>query len=259
MGVGVDGDGDGDGSTPILRVRVAGRPVHHALMELSPPDLANSVTSFATLGAGFFTLLLTWLGRPQPRRWVVAYALIFVTGIPTLGWHATLDGSWRWADTGSNLLLAFGIQVAVLHDYYVEATRRRVLLASGLVNALAVAWMGAETYLGHVPFPLRFGQHGGFNVGELVLIADALLVTGLLFGAKERVPAHARGLLRAIFFTFLLGVALASADGTKVDLRVFSHHALWHIVSAFGFVLFWAFNDLCIHGVTPSGVAPAER
>jgi hypothetical protein len=224
-------------------------------MELSPPDLANSVTSFATLGAGVFTLLLTWLSRPQPRRWVVAYALIFVTGVPTLGWHATLDPSWRWADTGSNLLLAYGIQVAVLLDYYAPAPRRRVMIASGLVNALAVAWMGAETYLGHVPFPLRFGGHGGFNVGELVLIADALLVTGLLFGAKERVPQHARGLLRAIFVTFLVGVALASADGTKVDWRVLSHHALWHIVSAFGFVLFWAFNDLRLYGAAPGGVA----
>ena len=64
----LSGDGDGDGSTSILRVRVAGRPVHHALMELSPPDLANSVTSFATLGAGFFTLLLTWLALEGPTR-----------------------------------------------------------------------------------------------------------------------------------------------------------------------------------------------
>ena len=217
-------------------------------MELSAPDLANSVTSFATLGAGVITLLLCWLGRPQPPRWVVAYALIVVTGIPTLGWHATLDPSWRWADTGSNLLLAFGIQVAVLFDYFDAPLRRRVLAASGTLNALGIAWMGAETALGRVPFPVRFGEHGGFNVGELVLVADALVVTALLFGARPRIPERARGLLTAILVTFLLGVALASADGSKVDLRVISHHALWHIVSAFGFVLFWAFNDLRLHG-----------
>ncbi|MCB9626014.1 MAG: hypothetical protein H6725_01435 [Sandaracinaceae bacterium] len=216
-------------------------------MELSAPDLANSVTSFATLGAGVITLLLCWLGRPQPRRWVVAYALIVVTGIPTLGWHATLAPSWRWADTGSNLLLAFGIQVAVLFDYFDAPLRRRVLVASATLNALGIAWMGVETALGRVPFPLRFGDHGGFNVGELVLVADALIVTALLFSARPRIPERARGLLTAILVTFLLGVALASADGRKVDLRVISHHALWHIVSAFGFVLFWAFNDLRLH------------
>lgn len=52
---------------------------------------------------------------------------------------------------------------------------------------------------------------------------------------------------------------LASADGTKVDLRVVSHHALWHIVSAFGFVLFWAFNDLCLHGAVPATAAESAR
>ena len=216
-------------------------------MELSAPDLANSVTSFATLGAGVVTLLLCWLGRPQPLRWRVAYGLIVVTGVPTLGWHATLDPGWRWADTGSNLLLAFGIQVAVLRDYYAPAAQRRVLLASSTLNALAVLWMGAETVIGRVPFPLRFGRHGGFNVGELVLILDALGVTALLFRARSQVPPRARGLLTAVFFTFVLGVVLASADGTKVDLRVISHHALWHIVSAFGFVLLWAFNDVRLH------------
>ena len=216
-------------------------------MELSPPDLANSVTSFATLAAGVVTLLLSRLGRPQPLRWQVVYGLVVVTAVPTLGWHATLDPNWRWADTGSNLLLAFGFQCAVLVDYYRPAIRRRVGGASLLINLAAVGWMGAETYLDYLPFPIRFGEHGGFNVGELVLIGDALLATTLLARARHQLAPKPRRVLVVVFFAFVLGVALASADGTKVDCRVLSHHALWHIVSAFAFVLVWAFNDLRLH------------
>ena len=38
-------------------------------------------------------------------------------------------------------------------------------------------------------------------------------------------------------------VALASASNQTVHARIFSYHALWHVVGAFGFVLLWGFNQ----------------
>lgn len=209
---------------------------------LSPPDLANAVTAFCTILAGVVTLLFCRLVAPQPPRWVFVWWCLFLTGIPTFLWHAWLWDPFRVVDVASNLLLAWALQVAVLGDFSAPATQRRVAWASGVVNLLAVAWMVGESVRGAVVDAVSFGTHGGFQPGEVVLILDSLLVTALLWRHRRDVPDRARPLLRTVTATFVLGVYLASASGTRVDYGWLSYHALWHVVGAFGFVQLWAFN-----------------
>jgi len=211
---------------------------------LSPPDLANTVTSFCTILAGVVTLLFCRLVAPQPRRWVVVYGCIFLTGLPTFGWHGFGGELMRVLDIGSNLLLGWALQLAVLGDFYAPTTQWRIGWSSGVVNLLAVAQMIGEALSGGGRDAISFGSFGGFYAGELVLIADAFLVTGLLYVRRHEVPQAARPLLHAVTATFLVGLGLATAAGTTVHWRWVSYHALWHVVGAFGFVVFWAFNHV---------------
>lgn len=211
---------------------------------LSAPDLANAVTSFCTLGAGVTTFLLALLVRRQPPRWLAVYAAIFITGIPTLGWHGWAGEVWRVADTGTNLLLAYVIQLAVLGDYYAAATRRRVALVSGIINGLAVLWMAREGITDLRSYAIDFGDFGGFYVGEAVLILDAFAIVGLMIGRRALIPQAAMPLLYLVIACFLVGLGLASAAGSTVHGRIWSYHALWHVVGAFGFIFLWAFNDV---------------
>jgi hypothetical protein len=209
---------------------------------LSPPDLANTVTGWATLLSGAVLLLLCRFVRPQPARWSFAYACIVVTGVPTVLFHGFGGGALRVCDTGTNLLLAWALQWAVLGDYYAPATRRRAALASAAVNLLAVAWMVREAATGVKHHLIPLGSFGGFYPGESVLILDAFLVAGLFYARRRRIPEAARPLLHCVVAFFLVGLALASAGNETVHARVVSYHALWHVVGAFGFVMLWAFN-----------------
>lgn len=211
---------------------------------LSAPDLANAVTSFCTIGAGLTTLLLCRYVGAQPDRWLTAYFCLFLTGIPTLGWHGWGLEAWRVADVGTNLLLAYALQLAVLGDYYRTSFRRRFAAASGLVNAFAVLWLLSEGARGGPAMAIDLGAFGGFQVGETVLIIDSVAVVWLMATQRHRIPAAAMPLLRLVILCFTVGLVLASAAGDTVHGRIGSYHALWHVVSGFGFLFFWAFNHV---------------
>jgi hypothetical protein len=211
---------------------------------LSPPDLANAVTSFCTIGAGLATLLLCRYVGAQPDRWLTAYFCLFVTGIPTLGWHGWGAECWRVADVGTNLLLAWSLQVAVLGDYYAAGFRRRFATVSGIINLAAVAWMATEGSRGGPGMAIDLGAFGGFQVGETVLIADSVAVVWLMAARRHLVPAAAKPLLRLVIACFVVGLLLATAAGDTVYGQVGSFHALWHVLGAFGFLFFWAFNHV---------------
>lgn len=209
---------------------------------LPPADLANAVTSFATIGAGGITLALGWLVPPrQPARWLLVWLALFLTGLPTLGWHGWGGEPWRVADVGTNLLLAWLLMLAVLGDDWPARTRLRLGAAMGAANLAAIAWMVREAVTGQRAYLIPLGDHGGFLPGEAVLILDALVVTGLLVARRRSFPDAARPLLWLVTGLFLLGLALATADGSVVSGRVGSWHALWHVVSGLGFVVLWAF------------------
>lgn len=218
---------------------------------LSPPDLANAVTSVCTIGAGVTTLAFgRWVGR-HPARWMFVYFCLFLTGLPTLGWHGwgvvapdwTRDG-WQVADIASNLLLAWSVQLAVAGDFHGPRMVRRILWGSGAVNLAAVLWMVREAVVGTKVHWIPLGEFGGFYAGEAVLIADAVLAVGLFYAARARIAAEAKPLLHAVTAIFLVGLGLATADGDVVAGRVGSLHALWHVLGSFGFLFLWAFTEV---------------
>lgn len=214
---------------------------------LSPPDLTNTITGFCTILAGVIPLLLCrWLG-PQPGRWLFVYWCIFITGLPTVGFHGWGTSWLRVSDTGSNLLLAWAIQLAVLGDYYTPKTRLRVAVVSGIVNLVAITQMIREEVIGAKVYLVDLGDFGGFHPGESVLILDSILVVGLMVAQRRQIAPEAMPLLRVVIFCFLVGVGLASATNTTLHARIWSYHALWHIVSATGFVFLWAFNHKRLH------------
>lgn len=220
-------------------------------VSLSPPDLANAVTSFCTIGAGVTTLAFGhWVSR-HPRRWRFAYLCIFLTGLPTLGWHGWgsvasdwTHEAWQVADIGSNLLLAWALQLAVAGDVYGPAFVRRLALGSGALNLAAIGWMVHEAVTGTQVHWISLGSYGGFYAGEAVLITDAFLTVGLFYAARKRIAAPARPLLYAVTALFLVGFGLATAEGDVVIGRMGSLHALWHVVGSFGLVFLWAFTEV---------------
>jgi hypothetical protein len=216
---------------------------------LPAPDLANAVTSFSTIGAGATTLALARLVAPRhPQRWRLVWAALFVTGIPTLGWHGwgvvMPDGRgeiWRVTDVATNLLLAFTIQLAVAGDFYARRFRTRLAIGSGALNTAAIAGLIHEGVTGVKNYAIPLGEFGGFYPGEAMLIADSFLVVGLFYAARHQIAREAMPLLHCVTGIFLVGLGLATADGSVVVGRVGSMHALWHVVGGFGFVFLWAF------------------
>lgn len=210
-----------------------------------PTVVANTVTAFATILSGLTTLAFCWLVAPQPWRWRMAYAAIFITGIPTVWYHGFGETFWQGvADIGTNLLLVWTLQVAALWDGYAPRTRWTIAIVSGLGNLFAIAGRISMDPDSARIFPVTFGEFGGFSVVELVLIADSFLAVGLLYGRLRCIPARAKPLLYATTILFLFGAALASASNHRLDFGILAWHALWHVVGAFGFLFLWAFNHV---------------
>lgn len=215
--------------------------------------LANTVTGFATLFAGCTCLVLSRLVAPQPGRWRFAYWMIVVTGVFTITLHGfgeTVSGFgppwfWHFLDTGSNIVVAWAITLAVLGDYYTPAQERlgRALLT--LAMGVGVAWHLYDrlpsTERGYL---VPLGAWGGFYPGESWLIALSFTVVGLFWARRTRIPVAAKPLLGLVVAIFLCGLLLATARNDRVVYPFFSIHALWHLVGAFGFVILWAFNHV---------------
>jgi hypothetical protein len=220
--------------------------------------LANTITGFATLFAGLTCLGLCWLVRPQPRHWHFAYWMIAVTGAFTVTLHGfgeTTQGPgprWFWAflDTGSNIVVAWAIALAVLADYYDERLRRigRFVLTSAMV--IGVLWH----FYDRLPstdrsFLIPLGEWGGFHPGETWLIALSFTICGLLIARRSVIPVDARRILLVVFAVFFSGMLLATASNDKIVPPFLAMHALWHVVGAFGFILLWAFVHVShVHG-----------
>lgn len=218
--------------------------------------MANAITSFATILAGIFTLTFWSLLRDQPLRWAHAYLWIIITGIPTLGLHgygepfgAPSHPYWGVADTGTNLLLVWAIQLAVLGDFWSRRVQWRVGGISLGLNLVGIANMVRERFfLDEVTFLIPLGEFGGFRTGEVMLIADSIFATALLFHVRRRMPQRARPLLGFVAFTFVCGLLLATAGNSQVGVLfgvpVLAYHGLWHLVSGFGFLAFYLLNHV---------------
>ena len=213
--------------------------------------LANTTTGFATLFVGVACLLLCYMVKKQSKAWHFTWWMVVVTGIFTVTLHGfgeTVQGfgpRWFWGflDTGSNIIVTWAVALAIVDDFYKQHPARtkqyQILLTAFML--LGVGW---HFYDLHPDTPrsmlIPLGQWGGFYPGETCLIIFALLNVFLFFHKRKEIPPAAKPLLYLVAGTFLMGLLLATASNDKIIYPFFSLHALWHLVSAFGFLFLWA-------------------
>ncbi|MBX7257731.1 MAG: hypothetical protein K1Y02_15325 [Candidatus Hydrogenedentes bacterium] len=210
---------------------------------LHEAQIANIVTSYCTCLAGIMPMLFTVATRPQPARWFFVYFCTLLTGIPTVYLHANEgDRFASFLDVGSNIVLAWALQIAVAGDFMPRRRCRTFVLASTLINAAVVAWLLYEVFAPTKIPIIRFGGFGQFYAGEVALIANAWVVV-FVFGTNyRRIPHEARPLLLIVIVMFFIGMLLATAGNSTISFGIFPWHAVWHIVGAFGFITLWLFN-----------------
>ncbi len=223
--------------------------------------LANTVTGFATLFSGILPLVLTRLMGSQPSRWVFAYWMIVVTGVFTVTLHGFGETNpvwgerwfWGFLDTGSNIVVAWAVALAILGDFASAATRRWAIPLLSLLMLVGVGWH----YYDRMPETVRImviplGDWGGFYPGETWLIAFSWFNVGLFVRYWRSIAAPAKPLLLWSYGLLFVGMLLASASNRYIAYPFISVHALWHLVSAYSFIFLWAFNHqrFCMQGKT---------
>ena len=213
--------------------------------------LANTTTGFATLFVGIACLLLCHLVQRQSKAWHFAYWMIVITGIFTVTLHGfgeTAQGfgpRWFWAflDTGSNIVVTWATALAIVNDFYsqnAQKTKQYQRLLT-LFMIVGVSWHFYDRYPStERMMVIPLGQWGGFYPGETFLIAFAILNVFLFFNKRDVIPQPAKPLLYLVAATFTCGLLLATASNDKIIYPFLSLHAIWHLVSAFGFLFLWA-------------------
>ena len=207
--------------------------------------LANIVTSYCTCLGGIMPLLYCALTGVQPRRWVLVYFCVFLTGVPTVWLHA-VEGNRlaSFFDTGSNILLAWVVIAAVTGDYMRPGPRRTLLGITLALNTLVWLWLLYEVFAPEKRPLLRLWDHGHFYTGEVALITNGLIAAFLFLFYHDRINRAARPLLYATLAIFIAGLVLATGDNDHITWYILPWHAAWHIVGAFGFITLWVFNHV---------------
>lgn len=208
-------------------------------------QLANIVTSYCTCFGGILPITLTILTKRQPARWVFAYLCVLITGVFTVWLHANEGNRLAsFFDVGSNILLAWALQVAVSGDFLKGRARSVLIGASSLLNLAVLVWLAYEvTAPQKVPL-IRFGDFGQFYTGEVALIVNCWIVAGLFFVNLGKIPSVARPLLYLVFSIFFAGMLLATASNRQISFGIFPWHAVWHIFGMLGFFAMWVFNEV---------------
>jgi len=179
--------------------------------------------------------------------------MIALTGVFTITLHGfgethlVFGAPWLWTflDTGSNLVVAWAIGLAVLGDYYDRPFRSRARLALTLMLSIGLVWHLRDSLPGVTRSHLvPLGAWGGFYPGESFLIVMSWLAVALFAARRTAIPERARPLLGLVTILFLLGMLLATARNDVVVYPFLALHALWHLVGAFAFVGLWAFNEV---------------
>jgi hypothetical protein len=225
-------------------------------LDLPAFGLANTTTAFATLLSGCGCLWLSWALGPQPRRWRLAYWSVVVTGVFTITLHGfgetapVFGPRWLWAmlDTGSNIVVAWALALAVLGDYYSPEAQRRGRLVLSLTMLVGLTWHVLDELPGAARTHLiALGPWGGFYAGETCLILMAFCVVALLAYRHRQIHQPARRVLAFCVGVFLFGLLCATAANDVVLFPFFAVHALWHLVSATGFLSLWAYNHVRLY------------
>ena len=218
--------------------------------------LANTITGFAILFSGLLQLAICYLVERHPPRWMFVYWLIAITGVFTITLHGFGETNpmfldrWVWAflDTGSNIVVVWGIVMAVLADFYTKETQTWARPAATVFMIVGVAWhfYDRATASGYL---IGFGAWGGFKPGQTWLIAFSFAATVLFYLKRKAIPPKAMPLLILVTGIFLAGLLMATAKNDTIIFPFLSLHALWHVTGAFGFIALWAFNDVRFRGL----------
>jgi len=102
---------------------------------------------------------------------------------------------------------------------------------------------------------IPLGDWGGFYPGETWLIGFSFLNVALFFRNWSKITPGARPLLALSAATFFCGMLLASASNEKIIFPFLPLHALWHLVSAYAFIMIWAFNHQRFSQPDPQGLS----
>ncbi len=214
-------------------------------MYLHEAHLANIVTSYCTCLAGIMPMLYCAFTGVQPRRWILVYFFVFLTGVPTV-WLHTVEGNRvaSFFDVGSNILLAWWLIVAASGDFMEPSSRRKLVGITLVCNLLVWAWLVAEIFAQEKRPVITFGAHGQFYMGEAALIANCWVSAILFMCHRRQVSNAARPFLYLVLIMFLIGMGLATAGNERISIYILPWHATWHILGAFGFITFWVFNHI---------------
>ncbi len=210
---------------------------------VSPVALANTVTAYATILSGVLCIVLTFVTRPQPYRWLFFYFCIILTGIPTVWYHGfgeTFEAGV--ADVGAEYLLVWSLQFAVLGDYYSKRHRLLIAVVSAMVNVAVVLVMVTAALTRSKLFGMNPQGPSWTTVSNAVLVVDAALVVFLFFAKLSKMYPNSKPLLYLNVAIFVVGLLLAGPANSTVGFGILAYQATWHIVGAFGFVTLWIFN-----------------
>lgn len=224
--------------------------------ELLPWEMENTVSAYATTLGGVICLLLWLVLDRRGVSWLLVYLAMVLTGVATIFYHGYGETfELGTADIGTNLLLIWLIQVAVLGDHH---RRLRPVLA-GLTGAAIATYVVARLVVGEAIRRVLFlslGPSGGFSLGEMLLIGNTLAAFVFLWAAVRRLTRRRRALLVTFTGVYAVGVAFATQANDVVAARIVPFHAIWHIIAGFGFVLLWAFNHVPL---VPEADAPGGQ
>ena len=211
---------------------------------MSATEMANSITSFGTLFSGLFPLFFSLLYKNQPKRWIVVYLSIFLSGIITYAYHTFGEGFLlHVGDWASNLAITSTILIAMIGDGFDSKTKNRFVLFLSILSILSIALI---LILGENNLDLLFVRIGtsGYFLIELILLVSTLGIFTVAFMYWKKYDSIEQLLLIIIFFLFLIGGIFSTADNHEIWFTLFPAHATWHMMHTFAFLTLWKFNEI---------------
>ena len=186
---------------------------------------ATSSLPIALLGiAGMWHCVKEELGMEQ----MLCYALIFVIGVGSVGFHATLLRGWQVLDELPMLWVIVSFWYALGCSYHHRTGTRFPLAARGALLCYACASTCVYFVYGFLPFIISYAC----SIVALV----ALCVRHCIYGELRSTPL-ARRLLLGAGFTYVGGFALLWVPGEVFCASVpwaDKLHALFHLTSSAG-------------------------